>query len=224
MHPLRLLIPVLLVFLFCGFAVTARAAAPLDCALPGDRLLAGIIVVDCPAATARFDRFMAAKPTIRDLGLDRHGRARIIPRQGRVALQEHLLRDGIAFAYDLAATPNPWQRAEREAIAAARGVWADPAWKAAAADDLPIGEFLFVTGRVTRIYEGREATYLNFGEDWREDFSAMVPRRHLRAFKDTLGTLHGKRVRVRGVTILENGPMITLSRPEQLEILDADAR
>ena len=82
--------------------------------------------------------------------------------------------------------------------------------------------FRIVNGIVRATAKIRNRIYLNFGEDWRDDFTIRIDRRYWRAFHaqglDPL-ELAGRRVRVRGWIHLENGPMIRLTHPEPLEVL-----
>jgi hypothetical protein len=75
--------------------------------------------------------------------------------------------------------------------------------------------------------EGGGRIYLNFGNDWRSDFTISIDRKDVRAFAAAgidLKGLAGKRVRVRGWIEWRNGPMIAATHPEQLELLpDAPA-
>jgi len=66
-------------------------------------------------------------------------------------------------------------------------------------------------------------TYLNFGADWREDFTVSIDKRAMKLFKKSgfdLLALKNKRIRVRGWLKKFNGPMIEASHPEQIEVLD----
>ena len=71
--------------------------------------------------------------------------------------------------------------------------------------------------------ETRDRIFLNFGADWRTDFTATLASKDRRTFLaagiDPM-TLDGRRVRVRGWLYDRNGPAIDLTHPEQLEILD----
>ncbi|WP_429912658.1 thermonuclease family protein [Glycocaulis sp.] len=82
-----------------------------------------------------------------------------------------------------------------------------------------------VEGRVISTGQARDGRiYLNFGTDWRTDFTVQVMRRHQRRFEAAgvdLRELAGAIVRVRGWMYEENGPMITLDHPEALELVDA---
>jgi hypothetical protein len=83
--------------------------------------------------------------------------------------------------------------------------------------------FQVVEGRVTKVAQYRKTTYINFGRRWRTDFTLIVKGRSHRYLKKhglDLTSLKGRRVRVRGWIEERNGPMIRLTHPEQIEILD----
>ncbi len=66
--------------------------------------------------------------------------------------------------------------------------------------------------------------FLNFGADWRTDFTISASRATRNRFEAAgvrLETLDGAVVRVRGWLQEENGPMIILTHPAQLDIIDA---
>ena len=82
--------------------------------------------------------------------------------------------------------------------------------------------FQIVEGRVLKVAITRRRTYLNFGRDWKRDFTIVVEARFRRAFPERgkrLKKLEGKRVRVRGWLRWRNGPMLTATHPEQIEVL-----
>lgn len=84
-----------------------------------------------------------------------------------------------------------------------------------------LGSFQLVEGRVLDVAEVRTGVYLNFEENWREDFTIFIAKRDLRHFggkEHELGLLEGQRIRVRGWLKLKNGPMIDVTHPEQIEI------
>lgn len=85
-----------------------------------------------------------------------------------------------------------------------------------------------VEGRVVDVAAVKGRTYLNFGKDWRRDFTAFVPAKTAGMFESggavqgsgiTLTELAGKNVRVRGWIRNYNGPSITVSHPEQIELV-----
>jgi hypothetical protein len=64
--------------------------------------------------------------------------------------------------------------------------------------------------------------YLNFGDDWRSDFTISIDRKDVPAFPAAgidVKALAGKRVWVRGWIEWRSGPMIAATHPEQLELL-----
>lgn len=81
-----------------------------------------------------------------------------------------------------------------------------------------------VEGRIVAVGGSRDRTYLNFGTDWRTDFTASIARGDRRRFEDAginPEDLEGAIVRVRGWLTDQNGPMIELDHPQALEIVDA---
>ena len=64
--------------------------------------------------------------------------------------------------------------------------------------------------------------YLNFGADYRTDFTISIAPRDLKRFPAEDRLLNGYRgrlVRVRGWLEWRNGPMINVTHPEQIEVL-----
>ena len=152
----------------------------------------------------------------RAIGEDRYGCTLIVS-----DVQEALLRDGVAVLYAQGKPRKSWLTAEAEARAAKRAVWASAALVTTPEKAMrDLQQFKLVDGTITHIYRGRKATYLNFGKYWRSDFSVMIDGRSRRSFEKLLATLApGSKVRVRGTIYSEDGPMIRLSRPEQLEAI-----
>lgn len=156
---------------------------------------------------------------------DRHGRvvAWAEDAEGRL-LQAEMLRAGMAWAYtfpdtrEMAAT---LRAAEAEAEAAGRGVWAEPAYAVLTPEgaERHAGAFRLVEGMVRQVTETRNRWYLNFGEDWKTDFTLSIERGSMRHFDPAwLRALEGRTVRARGWLFRMNGPAMELTHPEQLEI------
>jgi sensor domain CHASE-containing protein len=77
-----------------------------------------------------------------------------------------------------------------------------------------------VEGIVTSTADVRGRVYLNFGADYRTDFTVAIAKKHRKRFKSVDPvTLEGARIRVRGWVELMNGPMIWVSHPARIEIL-----
>ena len=84
--------------------------------------------------------------------------------------------------------------------------------------------FLVVEGVVIDTYKSRENTYLNFGQDWKTDFTVRIQNKN-KAFKDfDHASYIGKTIRVRGFVTYYNGPSLTLSHPLLLENSENDLK
>ena len=159
---------------------------------------------------------------------DRHRRtlAHLFDTEG-AWIQGALLELGLARVYSFAdnrALVPEMLALEAEARAARRGIWAHPfyAVRAAAEAERHIGGFELVEGRVLEVAIVRGRAYLNFGADWREDFTvtlAPAERRRFEAEGFAPETYRGRLVRVRGWLKSYNGPMIEATHPEQIEVI-----
>lgn len=111
---------------------------------------------------------------------------------------------------------------ERKAREAGKGLWSLPDYRVydAASAEGAIGAFQLVEGVVARAAVTRSRFYLNFGADYRTDFTAgAVSRTYRRWAKDglDLAVLEGERVRIRGFVEEINGPSVDLLHPKQIE-------
>lgn len=222
------------ILVFCGFAVTEAHARPrtvpdrvtaitaegFNLETLGPAVLSGIIV---PAGDIGLQVGEAVE--VKGLPKDRYGRTPVLLYKAgaKQVWQEHLLGQGTALAYDRAAIPKAWLKQEATAQQARRGIWKDirvPVEKA----DAHTGAFRVVEGTVTRTYKSRTIYYINFGEDWKTDFSLRIPRRAWRSFGKDFTIADGTKLRARGAIFHDNGPMIEITRPEQLEVLHANAQ
>ena len=112
---------------------------------------------------------------------------------------------------------------EQEARRARRGIWALDYYKIQHAEGLrgTLDTFQIVEGRVRDVATVRGRTYLNFGADWRKDFTISISRRDRRRFKrGSIDDMRGRLVRVRGWISWRNGPMINATHPEQIEVIE----
>ena len=81
--------------------------------------------------------------------------------------------------------------------------------------------FQLVEGTVMDAAEVKGRVYLNFGADWKTDFTVLVPAKARKALARQgmdPATFKGRTIRVRGWLKDYNGPMIELTHPEQLEL------
>ncbi len=142
-------------------------------------------------------------------------------------LQEVLVRDG---AVRVAPESNQHERIagllaiEQQARAERRGLWALPGYQLFDASNAEgaIGGFHLIEGTVARAEKHGDRFYLNFGEDFRSDFTASaasaLSRRWLKEGAD-LASFAGAQIRVRGFVDAINGPSIDLKHPMQIEKL-----
>jgi endonuclease YncB( thermonuclease family) len=162
-----------------------------------------------------------------EIAHDRYGRlVAHIERSDGLWLQGALLERGLA---QVQTRPGETARAaemlalERRARAAGRGLWAEAAFRPQDAADLrdSTGHFRIVRGRVLRVAPTESYLYLNFGADWRTDFTVRLRRAELDgAFAGIEPEgLAGRLVEVRGVVLEAGGPLIELSHLEQLQVL-----
>lgn len=114
---------------------------------------------------------------------------------------------------------------EDEARRAGRGLWALPDYAVRSPEPNALAQDVdslqIVEGIVLDVATVRGRTYLNFGADYRSDFTVVVAKKHAKRFAALdLASLEGARVRVRGWVELMNGPMMWASHPARIEVLD----
>lgn len=161
--------------------------------------------------------------------MDRHGRslAHLVDTDG-LWLQGEMLRLGLARVYtfpDNTALADEMLALEREARRNLFGIWSHPFYALrtpeTATDD--IGTFQIVEGRVMQAADVRGTIYLNFGEDWRTDFTLMIRRKARKTFADVdPANWQGLEIRARGWLKSRNGPMIEITHAQQIELLEVD--
>lgn len=159
---------------------------------------------------------------------DRHGRhlAQLYTKDG-IWIQGALLTGGLARVYsfpDNRALIGEMLALEEAARERRRGIWADPFYRVLKPEEATrhVDTFQLVEGKVQNVAVVRGRAYLNFGSDWRTDFTVAIEPADLRRFREADSDprgLEGRRVRVRGWIKSMNGPMIQATHPEQIEIL-----
>ncbi|MGB0681266.1 MAG: thermonuclease family protein [Magnetovibrionaceae bacterium] len=162
--------------------------------------------------------------------MDRHGRllAHLFRSSDGLWVQGRLLRDGLARVYsfpDNRALVGAMLAEETIAREAGRGIWRLGYYGIREATDLDglskrRSTFQLVEGLIVDAAEVKGWRYLNFGADWRSDFTIRIGRRDARLFDGDPVDLKGHRVRVRGWLKSRNGPEIQVTHPEQIELLE----
>ncbi|AHB47396.1 nuclease [Hyphomicrobium nitrativorans NL23] len=167
---------------------------------------------------------------------DRYGRilAQLYVKTGgnETWVQRHLVAEGYARAYTLpgnAGCVSELIKAEDEARRARRGLWSGGTFRVFAASDEDallrlVGRFVVVEGRVASVTRTRRYTYLNFGRDWREDFTVSLATRvvdRAEGGAERISAIEGRTIRARGWIERRNGPAIEVGGFEEIEVLDA---
>lgn len=148
----------------------------------------------------------------------------------RVWVQGEMLRRGHARAYGLPGSTDclaDLVAAEKQAREAGLGLWGHASYQirpAARHRDLLRfrSTYQLVEGTVLNAADVRGRVYLNFGENWREDFTIAVQPSTTRLFAEAgvdLLALKGRRVRARGWIERRGGPLIEIQHPGQIEVL-----
>lgn len=151
----------------------------------------------------------------------------------RIWLQGWLVRQGharVTFSATPLPCPEPLLKLEHQARKHRAGYWGTGVFKILSAsrpDQIVerVGGFAIVEGRVRRVSESRGRVYLNFGTNWRQDFTARIPLKRakpsrLHHNKSTALPKKAERIRVRGWIELRGGPLMEIVHFGQIERLD----
>jgi micrococcal nuclease len=189
-----------------------------------------------PDAKAALEAITLNKPVLLRYGgadRDRHGRtlAQLYLTDGsNTWVQAEMLKAGMARVYsfpDNRACLDELFATEGRARLGSLGIWGDPYYRVRRAErpaDLATleGHYELIEGRVLKAEKAGALVYLNFGRSYKEDFTAVIDAKALRLFADAKLdplTLGGALVRVRGWIELRDGPRVTITHPEQIEVL-----
>lgn len=168
---------------------------------------------------------------------DRYGRflAQVfLEASGRTEwVQGTMLATGQARAYGLPesfACARELLAHEAEARRKRLGLWSNGVYRPMPAEQpgalLKLrGKYERVIGSVASIGRTKSTTYLNFGTDWRSDFTVRIGKNVLATnpeFARSLDALQSKTVIVRGWIERRNGPLIDVADLSQIEVLDGE--
>lgn len=120
--------------------------------------------------------------------------------------------------------------AESEARRVKAGLWSDARHAVRQARDTAgllalSGSFVVIEGRALSIGERRERTYINFGRRWSDDTTVTIPKRTWRILRErgaSADAWRGRLMRVRGTVEGHDGPLVEVTTPEQIELVDTD--
>lgn len=147
-----------------------------------------------------------------------------------VWVQQAMLKNGLARVYsfpDNRFCLDELYASEAQARSKRIGIWTHRFYGLRRADkpqDLLAleGRYELVEGRVLQAEMAGSRIYLNFGRVWREDFTIVIERSAQRIFDDADADplqLSDMLIRVRGWVDVNDGPRITITHPEQIEVL-----
>lgn len=115
---------------------------------------------------------------------------------------------------------------ERSAFRQARGIWSIQQPRRVDHDQAGsyIGWMMNVTGQVRRVHIGPKAIHLNFGKDYRKDFTAVIFRSDLSSLSKQgllmpVTDYKGKHVQVTGYLRSYQGPEILIDSADQIKVL-----
>lgn len=172
---------------------------------------------------------LRANPTIGPGGKDRMGNqtAHIVRKEDNLWIQQAMVAEGLAWAdstrtnRDLAV---PLLQTEETARSGQKGFWSAPGMLPRLADKIGAERdaFMVVEGRVMNTADKKKIFFINFGEDWKTDFTLALRAENVASFPEgfTVASLQGKNIRMRGWVSERNGPMMDLTHAEQIEILE----
>lgn len=148
---------------------------------------------------------------------------------GKLWAQGLLLAEGLARVRTSARNPEmagQMLALEQEARAGEAGIWGltgFPVLEAGTAGD-HAGGFQIVEGKVRSVAIVRNTIYLNFGQDWRSDFTIGIPAAGRRAFtKAGIDPLQwaGTDIRGRGWLRSWNGAYMEVDHPQAIEFVES---
>lgn len=142
--------------------------------------------------------------------------------------QKLLLESGLARAWPSITTAPVWQnliRAEQVARISQTGLWSDPKFAVQSPEEVKENPYnmQIVKGVVRSVATIRNNIYLNFGQNWREDFTIMIPtnlRKDMSQKKMSPIDWQGKTIEVRGFVESYNGPMIKITDIDQMMVYE----
>ncbi|HVR67195.1 MAG TPA: thermonuclease family protein [Verrucomicrobiae bacterium] len=148
---------------------------------------------------------------------------------GAPSLQAALVAAGLARVMGQPDTRDglaPLLALEDEARRAGRGLWSRGAYRVRSAE-ANLWPFLnsvqIVEGAPVKLEHLKDRTYLNFGTDYTTDFTLTISARDRKLFDAMpwrLEDLIGRRLRIRGWLELRGGPLIEITYPEQIEVVE----
>ncbi|MFA7676690.1 MAG: thermonuclease family protein [Candidatus Omnitrophota bacterium] len=156
---------------------------------------------------------------------DRYGRLLGYCFVGDVFVNAELLREGFAVLYTY--PPNVKYAdvlvaSQKEARQQRKGLWGSYEIIDSGQAGSHINQIRTVRGKVISTFASRKCLFLNFGYDYRTDFTVVIFKNSLEAFNsqgiDPLEFYRGKTVEVSGRIRSYNGPEIIVNSPQEIVV------
>lgn len=158
--------------------------------------------------------------------VDGYGRTLAFVHKGTVDVGEQLLRYGYARTLFIgpcgAAVARKYRKVERGAFRVGLGLWSLQEPREVSQSDAGryVGCLMSVTGEVVNVHAGPKAYHLNFGKNYRTDFTTVIFRKDLpRLLEEGLPPVtgyEGRLVKATGILKEYNGPQIIVESADQL--------
>lgn len=157
-----------------------------------------------------------------------HQLAHVVTKKDKLWIQGLLLNHGLARVYTIPSNTDMLEqmyRVEQDARKNKRGLWNEKSEYLALTPEQAnnhIGDFVIVEGTVKKTASIRNTIYLNFGKDWKTDFTIMLTPTLRKKFAHkgiNVLSLAGQSVRVRGWLREYNGALIELKDSAHLQLL-----
>ena len=159
---------------------------------------------------------------------DKYGRLLGYCFVGDKFVNAELIKEGYASLYTF--PPNVkyvdlFVKLQKEAREGAKGFWGGYKTVDSGEAYKYINQIRTVRGRVLSTYQSQKCVFLNFGQDYKTDFTIVVFNNSLKYFKDKgiepVSFYRGKIVQVTGKIREYNGPEIIVNSPLEMEVINS---
>lgn len=155
-----------------------------------------------------------------------HSLAHLVVKEDQNWIQAALIKEGLAVVHF---TPYfeelsvPMYLLEDQALKQRKGVWGnDSPYNQKQVFNVKPDQFAVVRGQVKAVAAKSNKLYINFGDDWKTDFTVLISptmRQWMAREGGNAMDLGGEVVQVRGWVQDYNGPLIALESPKHLRIM-----
>ena len=146
-----------------------------------------------------------------------------------VLVNSELIKNGYAVLLTMPPNVNyaeEFVKLQKEARIRKRGLWADYEVISHLKSSESINQIKRVRGKVLNTYRSKKCIFLNFGKNWKTDFTVVIFNNVIDSFYekdiDPLNYYTGKIVEISGRIKEYNGPEIIVNSPYEIEVIDGD--